>query len=369
MAALTKPASSSPKSSSSSSFSYLDLGCGNGSVLQMVTWSLLKNIQEIQQRQGDDDSNDISHASTTKHRLNCFGIEARNEAVNLARRSIAFNVGNVHRHNVDNGSSQNNSTDHHQSDDDDDDDAIDASVRVIHGDFRDVVEMFRNGTIPPDEDHQQDTTTTTTSMSNGSHNNDAKKTPPTKFDLITGTPPYFRVDFTSEKKTSDTDDGNSNTTTKGSNQIITKAVIRQGGMPTAMQSAPARCEFRGGIEAYCMAASQVLKEDHGRFVVCENWQNHYRVIPAAAQAQLCIESMFKVHGRVGKDTLFAVYVMKKKKSSSSSDLTSDNTVIQESSVAVRTMSGEWTQEYQNQVLDYMSIPAPPPPQNRKEGGS
>ena len=40
--------------------------------------------------------------------------------------------------------------------------------------------------------------------------------------------------------------------------IITQATIRQGGMPTALASALAQCEFRGGIEAYTTMAAQLL---------------------------------------------------------------------------------------------------------------
>ena len=34
-------------------------------------------------------------------------------------------------------------------------------------------------------------------------------------------------------------------------------------------------------------------------------------------------------------------------------------LIREYSIAVRTQTGEWTEDYQTQVLDFMSIPAPP----------
>ena len=124
-----------------------------------------------------------------------------------------------------------------------------------------------------------------------------------RYDLITGTPPYFRVGFT---KTSNTADD-----TSDNNETITSAVIEEGGMPTSKQSAPARCEFRGGIEAYCLTASAMLSQPNGRFVVCENWLNNHRVWNGAKEAGLIIESVQPVRGGVRKEhNLFAVYVMK-----------------------------------------------------------
>jgi len=100
---------------------YLDLGTGNASVLQMVTWALLKNGQTVNK---------------------AIGVEARSEAVELARRSLSFNVGTL----------------------------VDAEI--VHGDFRDVISKQ-------------------------------------EYDLVTGTPPYFRVDFTvnDEDKFTDAADG------------------------------------------------------------------------------------------------------------------------------------------------------------------
>lgn len=224
---------------------YLDLGTGNASVLQMVTWALLKDNRSV----------------------DATGVEARLEAVNLARRSLSFNLG------------KDSST-----------------VRIVHGDFRDV--FFS---------HQ--------------------------FDLVTGTPPYFRVDFAVTQ------------------DVVISAVINQGGMPTGRQSAPARCEFRGGIEAYCEAASRVLRPRCGRFVVCENWLNHDRVVAVAEQCNLCILTQVQVHGRQGRDTLFSVYVMKLR----DNDLTADT---KREDLTVRDRKGNWTIGYRRSVLNEMSIPDP-----------
>lgn len=142
---------------------YLDLGCGNASVLQMTTWGLLE------------------HSAT----FQAFGIEARFEAVSLARRSLQFNIGQ---------------------------DRNDAQmISVLHGDFRDLesTQPFQNASssnnCPDDVENFQDC---------------LKQ----KFHLITGTPPYFRVDFGTKEGTQSKD------------RLVTSAVINQGGMPSSIQS-------------------------------------------------------------------------------------------------------------------------------------
>lgn len=234
---------------------YLDLGTGNGSVLQMVTWALLRDGCQV--------------AAT--------GVEARSEAVGLARRSLLFNLGIPTNTKATNDS---------------------PVAHIVRGDFRDV---------PLELNH---------------------------YNLVTGTPPYFRVDFM-VNHTHDT---------------VSQAIIQQGGMPTSKQSAPARCEFRGGIEAYCAVAAKVLVKDTGRFVVCENWLNHDRVLEAAKEYHLRILQQVNIMGREGKDTLFCVYVMK---CASEADIPHD-VVVQ--NLAVRTTTGDWTKDYKELVLSGMSMP-------------
>lgn len=139
------------------SISYLDLGCGNASVLQMVSWGLMEDFD-----------------------LTAFGIEARSEAVNLAKRSLAFNIG---EHN------------------------IGKKISVINADFR----VLQSSSL----------ISNCNDVTNAIHNDcfeDFEKVKSQKFDLITGTPPYFRVDFSTEDKANDTT----------SEKIVTKAVINQG---------------------------------------------------------------------------------------------------------------------------------------------
>lgn len=265
------------------SMAYLDLGTGNASVLQMVLRALLQH--KLATRGG----------TTT---ISAKGIEARREAVELARRSLLFNVG------------------------------PDFPVEIVHGDFRDVI------------------------VSDGGNDDKETGTQQPKqqqlFDLVTGTPPYFRVDF----NVIDVQEGE---------QRVQSAVIREGGMPTARQSAPARCEFRGGISQYCQAASKCLVCDTGRFVVCENYQNHERVLRAAVEAKLDLLRVVKVEGRQGRKPLFCVYVMRKLGKgavvgSSTTVETNEATLVQEEVLAVRDDNGNWTNEYAESVFETMNIP-------------
>ena len=102
------------------------------------------------------------------------------------------------------------------------------------------------------------------------------------------------------------------------------AIAAVGALPTCRQSAPARYEFRGGIEAYCSAAARALRRpatdaaasggeasSGGRFVCCEGGLalNAARVHSAAQAAGLRVLEQLDVVGREGKRPLFGVYVM------------------------------------------------------------
>lgn len=120
-------------------------------------------------------------------------------------------------------------------------------------------------------------------------------------------------------------------------------------MPTSLQSAPARCEFRGGIESYCAAAASVLATD-GTFVVCENWLNNERVYAGAKEAGLQITRVIPIKGTTRKQhNLFAIYVMCMKKTYS------DIAIEVLDPISVRNHSGNWTPEYAN-IMTSMSIP-------------
>ncbi|KAH9253475.1 hypothetical protein BASA81_008522 [Batrachochytrium salamandrivorans] len=111
-----------------------------------------------------------------------------------------------------------------------------------------------------------------------------------RFDLITGTPPYFPV--------TQREDG---------------AHPEYGALPTFEQSAPARFEFRGGLEVYIATAARMLAEN-GVLVVCEgNLSVHdlgmRRVLDSAQANALHVTKSVFVHGREDKPALFAVHVL------------------------------------------------------------
>ena len=291
----------------------LDLGCGNGSVLMMVAWQ-------------------YAHAQ-------CIGIEARSEAVALARRSITYNIGDC-----------------------------DSRVTIRNCDFR---------TLIPDPILRENSGIGQTESMYSAEYEESTERPSTalaevKFDLITGTPPYFRVDFELNKDDkSSTNPENTlaneakdpsssvsvldNSTSTEKTTVVARAVIREGGMPTCKESAPARCEFRGGIEAYCAAAVASLAPT-GTFVVCENFANHERVLKAIKQANLCLNSVQRVVGKIGKPPLFCVYTCQHNHSVVHKTTCVDNNekdeqhgeesgVHYESDLVVRDSDGAWTPEY------------------------
>jgi tRNA1Val (adenine37-N6)-methyltransferase len=240
---------------------YCDLGTGNASVLQMVLWKAKESDILI--------------------RL-AMGLEARSEGVGLARRSLAFNLGE-------------SST----------------CTTVLHADFR---SFCRSQQQSPSHDEQYCG----------------------RFDLVTGTPPYFRVDFDIDTQSN----------------VVQKATIRQGGMPSSVQSAPARCEFRGGFEAYCKAAHWLLKKSCGIFCVCENYHNHARALAALETHHLQLVKLYKVEGKVGRGVLFCVYVAKRINEDQSAC-----SAFEEEALSVRCANGEWTTDYETKILDFMSIAA------------
>jgi len=292
---------------------YLDLGTGNASVLQMSTWYLLSTL----------------HSNNSKYKkIEAVGVEARSEAVGLARRSLSFNLGSVeYQGKVYTGGCAEEGSDNSAEE-------LEHDVQIVQGDFRNLISLSSS-------EAEKDTASSSSATSHVKLEDVGSK----RYNLITGTPPYFRVGFT---KSSDTADN-----TSDNNESITSAVIEEGGMPTSIQSAPARCEFRGGIEAYCLTASAMLSQPHGRFVVCENWLNNHRVWSGAKEAGLIIESVQPVRGGVRKEkNLFAVYVMKKK---GNNEEQKDERDIVLPALVVRDEHGNWTKEYAR-VMQSMSIP-------------
>ena len=158
------------------------------------------------------------------------------------------------------------------------------------------------------------------------------------WDLVTGTPPYFKVEFTS----------------KGAAKPAASC------FPSCEQSAPARFEFRGGIEVYCAAAAVAMRDD-GVFVVVEQAQDAHstgrcggfadssppRVEAAAAAAGLAIYRRVDIEGRVGKKPLFSVFGMQRR--------TEVAPPVAVESIAVRDAEGYHTERYA-ELLTVMGIP-------------
>lgn len=99
----------------------------------------------------------------------------------------------------------------------------------------------------------------------------------TRFDLITGTPPYFP--------------------------------IGAGPQSDQIQRAPCRFEHRGGIEAYCLAAAPLLAPG-APFVACEAWTQRERVRPAAEAAGLRLVRWREIVPREGKEPLLCIFAMR-----------------------------------------------------------
>jgi len=98
------------------------------------------------------------------------------------------------------------------------------------------------------------------------------------FDLVTGTPPYFEVTGSSA-------------------------------LPADEEASRCLFEYRGGIEAYAVAAARLLHPDHGVFVVCESALAIDRGYTAAALAGLRVAARLDCVSKEGKEPLFVVFVM------------------------------------------------------------
>jgi tRNA1Val (adenine37-N6)-methyltransferase len=98
-----------------------------------------------------------------------------------------------------------------------------------------------------------------------------------RFDLVTGTPPYFPSGAGPES--------------------------------AQVQRAPCRFEHRGGIEAYCAAAAPRLAPG-APFVACQAWNQRERVPPAAAAAGLALVRWREIVPREGKEPLLCIFAMR-----------------------------------------------------------
>lgn len=123
-----------------------------------------------------------------------------------------------------------------------------------------------------------------------------------RFDLVTGTPPYF------PRGTGVESDG--------------------------VQRGPCRFEHRGGVEAYCETAAVVLAEG-APFVGCAPSAQGERVRAAGVKAGLRVERWREVIPRAGKAPLFSVFAMRREVASS----------VVEAPLVVRDERGRRTEEF------------------------
>ena len=99
-----------------------------------------------------------------------------------------------------------------------------------------------------------------------------------RFDLVTGTPPYFPKDAALDA------------------------------MDT--QRAYARIEYRGGIDAYVRAGAVVLAED-GTLVLCGDARTEARMLGAADEAGLFLVARTSIVAHAKKPPLFAVWTLRR----------------------------------------------------------
>lgn len=97
-----------------------------------------------------------------------------------------------------------------------------------------------------------------------------------RFELVTGTPPYFPKDAVT--------------------------------LPPDSQKAHARVELRGGVEDYLAAAARLVRED-GIVVVCADAQRPARVVEGARRAGLSPRTRRDVVPREGKAALVGVWTL------------------------------------------------------------
>jgi tRNA1(Val) A37 N6-methylase TrmN6 len=135
---------------------------------------------------------------------------------------------------------------------------------------------------------------------------------PGAFDLVTGTPPYFR---------------------RG-----------EGVESDKVQCAPARFEHRGGVEDYVRAASRALSAA-GRFVVCTAAAQRPRVFEAARASSLAVTSALDVVPREGKPALVSVFTLARPEVGACVERT----------LTVRDRAGRWTNDFVR-VREAMGLP-------------
>lgn len=132
------------------------------------------------------------------------------------------------------------------------------------------------------------------------------------FDLVTGTPPYFR---------------------RG-----------EGVESEKVQCAPARFEHLGGVEDYVRAASRALSAT-GRFVVCTSAGQRPRVLESARASSLAVTDVLGVVPREDKPALVSVFTLTR----------AQEAECVERTLTVRDRAGRWTSDFVR-VREAMGLP-------------
>lgn len=137
-----------------------------------------------------------------------------------------------------------------------------------------------------------------------------------KFQLITGTPPYF---------------------------IVKKGTV----LPAKVDQKACLCEFRGGVEDYCMAAKRFLDKG-GIFVVVGTAYRIDRFENGSKNAKLKIIERWDFIGKEGKPPLFTVCVMKHEDEV-------DNDKYETHTMIIRDKDCNRTKEYRK-LMDKLGFP-------------
>lgn len=140
-------------------------------------------------------------------------------------------------------------------------------------------------------------------LHHGDLRDDAVLPPDARFELVTGTPPYFLADA-----------------------IVESAAVQRG---------PCRVEHRGGPEDYCAAAARRLAPG-GRFVMCASVLQRDRVRAGALAAGFDTLRTLEVIPREGKAALVLVTVMTQGEGRWPAD---------GESLTVRTAKHQWTEQF------------------------
>ncbi|KAI8892110.1 hypothetical protein BC833DRAFT_662632 [Globomyces pollinis-pini] len=152
---------------------------------------------------------------------------------------------------------------------------------------------------------------------------------PFKFDLITGTPPYFPPP--------------------------------NGTLPTVPGRGMCAFEFRGGIELYCRIASLFLKRnEQSRFIVANTSIEIQRTEAAGTAVGFKLIERWDVHGKIDKTSLFSVFIFKWDSTEQTNPHPLERQSIESCPVRhinVRGLDGQFTDEYS----ELMSLVGKPPP--------